>query len=89
MASLEPSFRRGPDGRLLLTDSPEVKAIKAQHREQDKSMSRPPQVLRREAVLAVKKAGGDVENPKHLLGCFEMQFGCFRYNVVSFDFSNF
>ena len=72
MASLEPSFRRGPDGRLLLTDSAEVYVIKKQHRERAPAVPRPAAVVRKEAEEMVKKAGGDVNNSKHLLGCFEI-----------------
>ena len=78
MASLEPSFRKGPDGRLMLSDSTEVKIIKNQHRERDLAKPRPAAVVRKEAEEMVRKAGGDIKNSKHLLGFFEIQFGCFR-----------
>ena len=78
MASLEPVFRRDPSGNLTLKDSPQVYPIKNEHRERDLAKARLAAVVRREAEQRVKKAGGDINNSKHLLGCFEIQFGQFR-----------
>ena len=78
MASWEPVFCRDDNGIILLKDSPRVYPIKNEHRERDPAKARLSAVVRREAEERVKKAGGDVNNPKHLLGCFEIQFGQFR-----------
>ncbi|KAH3738515.1 uncharacterized protein LOC127851812 [Dreissena polymorpha] len=77
MASWEPSFRRGPYG-LVMNDSAEVMPIKNQHRENDRSKSLSAVTVRAQAEAVLKKAGGDISNSKHLFGCFELQFGCFR-----------
>ena len=81
MASLVPIFRRGPDGRLSMSDTREATAIKKECRQLNHSQSRPVTAVREKAKEAVKKAGGDVNNRIHLLGCMEIQYGCFRYYI--------
>ncbi|KAH3735373.1 hypothetical protein DPMN_041893 [Dreissena polymorpha] len=81
MTSWEPSFRRCPNGSLSMNDSAEVKIIKSQHRENDRDEPLSAAAVRLQAETIVKNAGGDITNSKHLLGCFEIQFGQFRFQL--------
>lgn len=76
--NFKPVFRKGPDGRVLLTDTPHAKMIKEQRRENDYSPPKPAETVRRDANNLVKKLGGDITNTEHWLGCTKIQFGCFR-----------
>jgi hypothetical protein len=76
---MEPHFRRTASGQLTLSDTIAAKAVKAEYRGNDRSESRSAASLKAEAVEAVKRNGGDVSNPKHVLGQTVIQFGIYRY----------
>lgn len=75
---MEPVFRKAADGSLNLQDSAEATKVRGEKRSKDWSPALSPGVVRSEAIALLQRSGGDVNNSKHLLGCFKIQFGQFR-----------
>jgi hypothetical protein len=79
---MEPVFRRKRNGALLLADTDEARAVLSEQRQKHYEKALPAAKVREIAVKAVLKKNGDIDNRKHLLGQFTLQFGRFRFVFI-------
>ena len=77
MADLMPVFRREPSGLLTLYDSPTAGRFK-QLPKKEYGPPKKGEIVKQEAIEAVRRAGGDVQNQIHRLGQYRVQFGVYR-----------
>jgi hypothetical protein len=76
---MEPVFRRKKCGSLVLSDTGEALAVRAERRDLDYKKANSASNVRIAADNAVERLGGDMSNREHLLGQFTFQFGIYRY----------
>jgi len=78
---MEPNFRKRKDGKLSLIDSTEAVCVKSLNKEWTPPID--PDKVRKQALESVRLKGGNTGNLKHVIGQHTLQFGHFRYVLLS------
>ena len=88
MSSNLPNFRILTNGEPILDYTSDAEIVRKTKSHQRMTRAKPPEIVHKEAVQALLRRNGDVENRAMVLGQYKLLFGAFQGNTFKWSLEN-